>query len=95
MRKSFDIFTNLNTQVVSAEELGSGILQVLFDDGKGGQALVLVNPQGTNLPCVLEGQWNLVADGNAAGSAVLAKESGSVTVESLTVRVYVNDQLAK
>ena len=94
MRKSFDIFTNLNTQILSAEELGSGILAVVFDDGLGGQALVLVNPQGTNLPYALEGQWNLVADANSAGSAVLAQESGSVTVESLSVRVYVNDKLA-
>ena len=52
-------------------------------------------PHVTNLPYVLDGQWNLVADGNAAGSAVLAQESGSVTLESLTARVYVNDRLAR
>ena len=94
MRKSFDIFTNLNTQILSAEELGSGILKVVFDDGKGGQALVLVNPHNTGLPYALDGQWNLVADANSAGSTVLAQESGSVTVEALSVRVYVNDKLA-
>jgi len=95
MRKAFGIFTDLNAQIVSAEELDSGILAVLFDDGKGGQALVLVNPNNTGLPYGLEGDWNLVADGSNAGSTVLAKESGSVTVEAISVRVYVNDKLAR
>ena len=94
MRQTFDIFTNRNTQIVNAEELGSGILTVTFDDGQGGQALVLVNPHNTGLPYALEGQWNLVADGNSAGDVVLVQESGSVTVEAISVRVYVNDKLA-
>ena len=92
MRKAFSIFTDNNVQVVSAEETGSGILAVTFDDGKGGQALVLINPQNTGLPFTLEGEWNLVADASAAGSEVLARESGSVTVEGIGVRIYLNDK---
>ena len=95
MRKAYKIFTNPNTQIVSAELLGSGILAVTFDDGKGGQALVLLNPHNTGLPYTLEGQWNLVADGSRAGAAVLAQETGSVTVEAISARIYVNDKLAK
>ena len=90
MRKSFGIFTDSNVQVVSAEETGSGILAVTFDNGKGGQALVLINPQNTALPFTLEGQWNLVADASVAGSQVLAQESGSVTVDGIGVGVYLN-----
>ena len=93
MRKAFDIFTSRDAKVLSAEEQGSGILAVTFDDGQGGQALVLINPQNTGLPYELEGQWNLVADGNSAGSAILAQESGSVTVDGISVRIYVNDAL--
>jgi len=93
MRKAFDIFTDRNTQILNAEELGSGILSVTFDDGKGGQALALINPHNTNLPCTLEGQWNLVADASAAGSEVLAQETGTVTVEAISVRIYVSDKL--
>ena len=92
MRKAFSIFTDNNVQVVSAEETGSGILAVTFDDGKGGQALVLINPQNTGLPFTLEGEWNLVADASAAGSEVLARENGSVTVEGIGVRIYLNDK---
>ena len=92
MRKAFSIFTDNSVQVISAEETGSGILAVTFDDGKGGQALVLINPQNTGLPFTLEGEWNLVADASAAGSKVLARESGSVTVEGIGVRIYLNDK---
>ena len=94
MRQSFDIFTDPNAKILSTEELGSGILAVHFDDGNGGQAIVLINPNNTGLPYTLEGQWNLVADSTRAGAKVLAEESGKVTVEAISVRVYVNDKLA-
>jgi hypothetical protein len=95
MRKHFDIFTNPKTVITGAESLGSGLLVVTYSDGKGGEALVVINPHNTGLPYTLEGNWNLVANGEAAGSAVLAKETGSVTVDGISIRVYVNDKLAK
>ena len=91
MRKTFDIFTDPAVQIAGAEETGSGILAVTFDNGRGGQALALINPHNTALPFALEGQWNLVATAEAAGSEVLAQESGSVTVDAIGVRVYLND----
>jgi len=94
MRKAYDIFTSSTSQILKTEELGSGILAVTFDDGKGGQALVLINPHNTGLPYTLEDQWNLVADASQAGAAVLARETGSVTVDAIGIRVYVNDKLA-
>ncbi len=93
MRKHYNIFTDPKTVVSNVEELGSGLLAVTFDNGKGGQALVVINPYNTGLPYILEGNWNLVATGDAAGSAVLAQETGSVTVDGTSVRVYVNDKL--
>ena len=56
---------------------------------------MVINPHNTGLPYTLEGEWNLVADGTRAGSAVLEKQSGSVTVEGITIRVYVSDALVK
>ena len=94
MRKTYSIFTDNQSQISNVEELSSGILAVTFDDGKGGQALVLINPHNTGLPYTLEGQWNLVADSASAGAAVLAQETGSVMVEGLGIRVYVNDVIA-
>ena len=94
MRKSFDIFT-ANDVTVTTEELGSGILIVNFDDGKGGQAKVVINPNNTGLPCDLGGEWNLVANGETAGNQVLSRDSGTVTVAGISILVYVNDKLAQ
>lgn len=46
------------------------------------------------LPYALKGNWNLVANGDTAGRTVIAKDSGSVTVEAIGIRIYVNDKLA-
>ena len=92
MRKEFAIFTSVNTKV-EVKELGSGLVTVEFDNGKGGKALAVLNPHNTNLPYTLEGKWHLVADATRAGSESLAFESGAVTIESISVRVYVNDKL--
>lgn len=94
MRKTFDIFTNPET-VVTAEEQGSGLLVVTYEDGKGGKALAVLNPHNTALPYTLDGQWNLVANAEEAAGTALAQESGYVTVEAIGVRIYVNDELMK
>lgn len=95
MRKAYSIFTDPSVQILNCEELGSGILTVTFDDGNGGQALVVINPHDTRLPFVLDGQWNLIADGDTAGDQVLAKESGTVNVDGISIRIYINDTLVK
>ena len=94
MRKAFGIFRDVDA-VVEYTELGSGVVGVTFDDGKGGRALVVINPHKTDLPYTLEGEWNLVADATRAGDEVLARENGSITVNSISIRVYVNDALLK
>ena len=92
MRKAFAIFSDPAASI-ACEEQGSGLLVITYDDGNGGKATVLLNPNNTALPYTLEGQWNLVADGETAGASVLAVESGSVTAQKVGVRVYVNDAL--
>ena len=92
MRKTYGIFTDASVEITCAET-GSGLLTVSFDDGQGGKALAVINPHQTNLPYALEGEWNLIADGSGAGAQVIARESGSVTAESVSVRIYVNDTL--
>ena len=94
MRKHFDIFTDSAAQISNVEELGSGILAISYEDGKGGQALALINPHNTGLPYPLNGEWNLVADACSAGTDILARESGTVTVDAIGIRIYVNDAIA-
>ena len=93
MRKHFSIFTDRATQIVNVEELGSGVVAITFDDGQGGQALVVINPHNTGLPYTLNGEWNLVANSEQAGSTVICRESGQITVAAISVCVYVNDAL--
>ena len=95
MRKAYDIFTANSAEVALAEETGSGLLVVTFVDGKGGEAMVIINPHNTNLPCEIKGEWNLVANGDQAGEAVIERASGSVTVAGISLSVFVNDALVK
>ena len=94
MRKTYGIFSD-NATDVQYTQLGSGVVAVTFDNGNGGKALFVMNANKTALPYTLDGEWNLVADATRAGGSVIAKESGSVTVDSYGVRVYVNDALVK
>jgi len=94
MRKTFDIFTD-NSVEITHEETGSGLLIVRFNDGEGGEALAVINPHKASLPYTLEGEWNLVADADRAGSAVITRESGDVTADAIGIRIYVNDALVK
>ena len=92
MRKAFPIFSDADT-VITHEELYSGLVALTYDDGNGGQAIVLINPHNQSLPYTLEGAWHLVCDGMNAGNTALSQDSGSVTVDGISVRVYVNDAL--
>ena len=94
MRKTYSIFTD-PAVTITHEELGSGVVAVKYDDGKGGSALVLINPHAQALPYTLEGEWNLVATSSEAGADVIARESGKVTADAIGVRVYVNDAIIK
>ena len=95
MRKTYGIFGSNDTSVLEVQELGSGIVAITIDNGKGGKALAVINPHNTALPYTLEGQWNLVADGTCAGAEVLGEESGNITVDAISIRIYVNDELAQ
>ena len=94
MRKAYGIFTDLNA-TVEYQELGTGMAVIRFDDGNGGKAMVVLNPHSQALPVQIDGEWNLVANGERAGAEVISRDSGSVTVDGISVRIYVNDALVK
>ena len=94
MRRAFSIFTDPET-TITYEETGSGLVKVYFDNNWGGVAVVVLNPHNTALPFEILEDWNLVADGERAGSAVLAREGNSATIDKISVKVYVSDSLLK
>ena len=88
MRHGYDLFTNVKTEIV-CEDLTSGLMTVKFTCENGQEALAIINPNATNLPYTLEGEWSLLANGESAGAEAIAIESGSVTVDAISIRVYV------
>ncbi len=91
MRKAYDIF--YNNEEISHTDLGNGAVAVTFTNADGGAALAVINPNTTALSYTLDGEWNLVADSDRAGRSALARESGSVTLNGISLRIYVNDTL--
>ena len=62
---------------------------VKYEAANGEKALVLINPTPQTFPYTLEGEWNLIADGDRAGGEVLATETGSIQVAGRSIRVYI------
>ncbi|MBQ9733203.1 MAG: type I pullulanase, partial [Clostridia bacterium] len=97
MRKAFGVFSD-NDTVMKYTELSNGAVAVRYgylDENQEfvAQALVIINPAETSLNYYLDAEWNLVATSEQAGATAIAKESGVVTVDSIGIRVYVNDAL--
>ena len=90
MRQAYSIFrSNGDDVTITFGTLPGGGMTVTYDDGNGSQALVLINPTGTADSYTLSGEWDLVATGTQAGSAVISTESGAVTVDARSVMVFV------
>lgn len=94
MRKAYSIFTDLDA-TVEYEELTNGMAVIRFDDGNGKRAMAILNPNSQGLPYELDGEWSLVANGERAGGEAISRESESIFVDGITVRIYVNDAYSK
>ncbi len=91
MRQAYDIFRSTGSDVtVAFASLPGGGIVATYEGADGSRALVLINPSDSADTYTLEGEWNLVATGTQAGSEVIATETGDVTVEAFSIRVYVN-----
>ena len=89
MRKAYSILGRDGSVNITFENFGSDGMVVRYEAANGEKALVLINPTPQAFPYTLEGQWNLVADGDRAGAEVLAEETGSIQVAGRTIRVYI------
>lgn len=89
MRRAHSIFRSNKGVAITFEELEGGGMIVRYDDHKGGKTMVLINPTDQAVSHTLTEQWQLLADGNSAGAEPMAAESGRITVEARSVRVYI------
>ena len=92
MRKAYPIFRSDGSDVTIAfSPLSGGGIAACYQSSDGSRALVLCNPGDSPDTYSLEGAWDLVATGTQAGSEIIATETGSVTVEAHSIRIYVKD----
>ncbi len=70
---------------VSFTDLGDGRMEICF----GEDALAVINPTGDAFTYTLDGEWKLVADETAASSDAIRAEQGDVTVQPISIRIYV------
>ena len=80
MRKAYEIFRRDDSTLLTFEELPGGGLAVSYGDGADKEALALINPSDRAVVYPLKGQWKLIVDGTHAGSEVLRRESGKISV---------------
>ncbi len=88
MRKAYSIFTDSGV-TITTELLGNGVMKVSYSSESGQEALVLLNPNNVTLPITLDGTWNVVATGSAAGSATIETVTDNVTINSIEAVVLV------
>ena len=82
MRRTYDAFRYGD---VSFTDLGDGRMEVRF----GEDALAVINPTAAAFSYTLDGEWKLVADETAASADTIRVETGSMTVEPISIRIYV------
>ena len=71
--------------------LDSGAMEVTFrSNTSSDKAIVIINPTHQAVSYDLTGDWNLIANQTKAGSEVIETQTGTVTVDAISVSVYVN-----
>ena len=92
MRKAYDIFrSTTGTVIVSCQNLEGGAMAVTFTSNiSSHKAIVIINPTANAINYDLTGEWNLVANGETAGAEAIETATGTVTVDSISVNVFVN-----
>lgn len=92
MRKSVSLFTAQSGVDHDFEiDRTTGFMAVEYSDGVN-RAMVLINPDSATVSYTLDGNWNLIADGNQAGSKTIRTDSGDISVPGVSILVYVENK---
>ena len=92
IRTDFDIFTNYATFVTYEHNDNSGF-NIIISDGRGGKAVVVVNPQTNDINFTLDGTYHMVCNGSQAGTTSLGTYSGQIKVSGYSAYIFVNTQV--
>lgn len=89
MRRRFDVFTSPDAEMKISPE-SCGILSASLALPGGARALVLINPRETPQSFLLDGEWLLMADSRRAGCEILSRDRGSISIDEISVKVYID-----
>ena len=93
IRTSFDIFTDKNASFMVYEHQDNSGYNIIIDDGRGGRAVVVVNPHAYNINFTLDGSYHMICDGSQAGISSLGVVSGDVSIKGYSACIFVNTQV--
>ena len=93
IRRQIDIFTNHTSFTTYAHSDNSGF-SIRIEDGKGGCAIVIVNPDQTrSINYGLDGTYALICDGINAGTTSIRTCSGTISVPACSAYILVSSNL--
>ena len=94
IRRNLDIFTNYTKFESYAHDDNTG-LSIKIEDGKGGHALVIVNPEQSKSISYGLGDitYQLICDGAKSGTESLGSMSGTITVPPCSAYILVTSNL--
>ena len=93
IRTSFDIFTDHNAKFTAYTHNDNSGYNIIIEDGKGGKAVVVVNPHNYNITFGLDGTYHMICDGTTAGTTSLGTKSGTISINKYSAYIFVNDQI--
>ena len=93
IRNSFSIFTDQNASFNAYPHNDNPGYNIIIDDGNGGKAVVVVNPQAFNMTFTLDGTYHMICDGTIAGLTSLGEKSGRVSIPAYSACIFVNDKV--
>ena len=76
-------------------QMADGRVAITLDNHKGGKALIVVNPTAEAMTYQLNGNWNLVVNGQDAGPDFPIACQGDITVPAFSAVVFVSDSLVQ
>ena len=90
IRTGMKIFSNGSYKITEhTNNLGYNIV---IKDGKGGEAIVVVNPGSSAMSFgSVPNNYNVICNGSTAGIKSLGKTSGQVSIPAYSACIYVND----
>ena len=92
MRKTYPIFTTVNTAMYSSNIGTNGAVAITYDNHMGGKANIIANPTAEAITYDVTGTWYMVVDGKVVTVENPAETTGTITIPAYSAVVLVNQK---